>query len=359
MVWVPGESFDLGLYEEIHDMVEASGYTILDHFLFRGTPTFYVELPDDSKKAFLVLMKRLRRYNFYPMLRKRGERYELRILREAPTSGKRSSRLLLFGLFAATIATIFIAGYLMCVDLINRHGFPIDPVYGGITYTLAMMAVLVTHEMGHLVASYIHSVKATPPFFIPGPPPFGTFGAIIRQKSPAPNKDALFDIGLSGPLFGFVASVIATLIGIQNSIIKPVISPSQLRGVTRAPFIYSIITNLVMRPPPGLVLIIPHPVAFAGWIGMIITMLNLIPAGMLDGGHIARCFMGPKQQLVISLIAAAAIALQGYYLMALLALLMALTHKHPGPLDDVSRLSLWRKISAVIPIAIFVLCLPL
>ena len=359
MVWPATRTFDIELYDEVRALVEYAGFTIIDHFLFQGIPLFYVSLPKSSKTAFLWLMNKLKPYGLYPTLRKRGDRYELKILMKSTAKPRFASTPIIVGLLAITLVAIFYAGYSQSIELARLHGLEIKPVFGGLAYTAAMMAVLATHEVGHMIASKIHGVEATPPIFIPGPPPFGTFGAVIQQKSLAPNKDALFDIGIAGPLAGFVASLVVTVIGIQYSVIKPVVSPIQMEGATPAPLIYSIITNLVMRPPPGLILIIPHPVAFAGWIGMIITMLNLIPAGMLDGGHIARCFMKPVHQNILAFVAIAVVAFQGYVAMAILALLMALMQRHPGPLDDVSPVAKWRKVLALAPIAIFILCLPI
>jgi len=291
------------------------------------------------------------------VLRREPEGLVLRIATFRP--GKPTTNLVPLALFLATVGSIFATGWLLSA------GWPEGPFLGALMFLGSMMAILATHEMGHWIAARLHGVSVSLPYFIPAPPPitpFGTFGAFIRQRSPAPNKDALFDIGVAGPLAGFVASVAITFIGLP--LCKVTIGP--IPGAVRLPYIfaYALVIRLVLGPQPEGASTLLHPVAFAGWIGMVITMLNLIPAGSLDGGHIARCVLGPDAQRALGIAASIGLLLVSllppyggaYVLMAILALFMAL-QRHPGPLDDVSGLSSARKGILLLPTIIFLLCI--
>ena len=254
-------------------------------------------------------------------------------------------------LFFATIATTFVTGYMLSPGVI-------DPFLGGASFTVTMLAVLGTHEMGHKLTANKKGMAATPPYFIPGPPPFGTFGAVIMQKSLPPNKDALFDVGADGPISGFVIAVIASIVGLTLVIPAPTVPGT---SYIQTPLLWFLLMpflqGLGVMPVPGagedLLL---HPVAFAGWVGIVVTMLNLLPAAMLDGGHVARSLAGEKMRLGLSAVSILYLFLVGFYPMGILVLFMSL-YKHPGPLDDVSPLSTSRKLATLGLVAIFVLCI--
>ena len=351
MVWTSG-------YERVYLAEWAAkrvGFRVLSTDLVKGIPRLVVEPPPDLKKAFEELVLLLRPYDMVPMLRRGREGLVLVVRGFRP--GKARSSLIPLGLFIATFASIFAAGWFLSLR------WPEGPFWGALMFTGAMFAVLATHEMGHWIAARLHRVSVTPPHFIPAPPPIsflGTFGAFIQQKTPAPNKDALFDIGVAGPLAGFVAAVAITLVGLPYS--RVVVGP--VEGVP-LPYIfaYAVMIRLVLSPLPRGAVILLHPVAFAGWVGMLVTMLNLIPAGSLDGGHIARCVLKADAHRALGVLGAMAVLIMGwlyggwYIPMAVLAMFMALFYRHPGPLDDVSELSRARKAILVLPAAIFLLCL--
>jgi membrane-associated protease RseP (regulator of RpoE activity) len=264
---------------------------------------------------------------------------------------KPSNVLINWALLLATIVTTFVTGYLLSPDVIN-------PYVGGATFTVAMLAVLGTHEMGHKITASKKGIDATLPYFIPGPPPLGTFGAVIMQKSLPPNKDALFDVGADGPIAGFIIATIVSIIGLTLTIRSPPV-PANPIGV---PLMWNILErllnsfNLIPKAPPNGLLLL-HPVAFAGWVGMFVTMLNLLPAAMLDGGHVARSVLGEKLglRLILAVLSLAYLTIEGLIPMAFLVLLM-LFFRHPGPLDDVSSLSTSRKLLALGLVGIFILC---
>lgn len=169
-----------------------------------------------------------------------------------------------------------------------------DPlaIYRGLPFALAIMAVLGSHELAHYVVSRKNGIDATLPYFIPFPlPPIGTMGAIIRQKGPVPDRKALFDAGVAGPLAGLAVAVLVTIIGL--ALPAPAL-PSGSDDLTylqlQTPVLFDLIARAVRPEMAGSI----NPIAFAGWVGMLVTMLNMIPVGQLDGGHVARAMLGPR-----------------------------------------------------------------
>jgi len=325
-----------------------------------GAPTFYVRLRPDSKKAFLRLIKRLAPMDFVPILKRKGEKIELQVLRKP--SVKPSRLWINIVLLLATIGTTLLTGYVLSLGLVE-DGRMSNPWVGALSFAVAIMAILGSHEMGHKLVANRHGIEATAPYFIPGPPPqlggFGTFGAVIQQKSLAPNRDALFDLGASGPIVGFIVTITVTVIGVQLS--YPYLTDELPPGAVPIPMLYDFLAGVFLKVPPNpqhlpFLVIVFHPVAFAGWLGMLVTMLNLIPMGMFDGGHAARGSLGPKALWILWIVSVALLLILGYYAFALLALLLS-TGRHPGPLDDVSKLTTGRKLVAIVLVAIFVLCL--
>ncbi len=347
-------------FERIHETVKLE-FEVEEAFTDyeTGAPTFYVKLQPDSKKAFLKLIKRLDPMDFVPTLKKKGEKIELQVLRKP--SMKPSRLWINIVLLLATVGTTIFTGYMLSLGLVE-DGKMSNPWVGALSFAVAIMAILGSHEMGHKLVANRHGIKATAPYFIPGPPPqlggFGTFGAVIQQKSLAPNRDALFDLGASGPIVGFIVSIIVTIIGVQLS--YPYLTNELPTGTLPIPMLYDFLAGIFLKVPPNpqqsFLVIVLHPVAFAGWLGMLVTMLNLIPMGMFDGGHAARGSLGPKAMWILWIASVALLLILGYYVFALLALLLS-TGRHPGPLDDVSKLTASRKLVAIALIAIFVLCL--
>ncbi|MGH7260678.1 MAG: site-2 protease family protein, partial [Nitrospiraceae bacterium] len=171
-------------------------------------------------------------------------------------------------------------------------------LWDGVPFAATLLGILVTHEMGHYVLSRIHGVPTTLPLFIPGPPHFiGTFGAIIRMRSPILNRKALFDIGVAGPIAGFVVALAALMIGLSLS--KVVEQPIDFGGVHLGPSLLVSLSAWAFFDsiPQGFVLNF-HPIADAAWFGLFVTALNLIPIGQLDGGHVAYALWGRRQRIM-------------------------------------------------------------
>jgi hypothetical protein len=339
-------------FEQFREIAE-SEFTIEEALIEYDVPTFYVRLGQDSKKAFLRLAKRLDAIGFIPILRKKQKKIMLQIISKPPV--KPSRRIINLILFLLTIGTVLLAGYLQSLGLAEfRPDLMPNPFFGAVMFTSALIAILGAHEGAHKIAAGIHGIEASYPYFIPGLPPIGTFGAVIQQKSLAPNKDCLFDLGVSGPLVGFIVAIIVTIIGVPLSGVKVWVGESVLPG---SPILFGVLANIF--PPSGTGdLILLHPVAFAGWVGMFVTLLNLVPAGMLDGGHAVRSMLGQKASRFLSIFVIIILLVLNpslYWLIAILAFFFSL-QRHPGPLDDVSKLTTSRKLVAVVLILIFVLC---
>ena len=167
----------------------------------------------------------------------------------------------------------------------------------GLPFAGTLLGILVTHEFGHYLFSRIHRVPASLPLFIPGPPHFiGTFGAVIRMRSPILSRRALFDIGVAGPIAGFVVAVVALVIGLSLS---KVVTNEAVYGLHLGePLLLQFVSWLVLGPLPQGYDVVLHPVGFAAWFGLFVTSLNLIPIGQLDGGHVAYALWGPRQRTV-------------------------------------------------------------
>lgn len=165
----------------------------------------------------------------------------------------------------------------------------------GIPFAATLLGILVIHESGHYVLSRIHRVPASFPLFIPGPPHFiGTFGAVIRMRSAIMNRRALFDIGVAGPIAGFVAAVVAILIGLSLSQIVP---RSHTFGLQLGePLLLQFCAWMMFGSIPPTHDIVLHPIAFAAWFGFFVTAINLLPLGQLDGGHVAFAVLGRRQR---------------------------------------------------------------
>ncbi|SNZ17223.1 Peptidase family M50 [Natronoarchaeum philippinense] len=179
-------------------------------------------------------------------------------------------------------------------------------------FAAAVMGVFGVHEMGHYVMSRYHGVRASLPYFIPVPTLFGTMGAVIKMKGQMPDRKALFDIGVAGPLAGLAATFVVTIIGLQ---LEPVatVEPAARSGEA---------VLLRLNHPPLLDALAAltgqadqtnyHPVVVGGWLGMFITFLNMIPVGQLDGGHVSRAMFGEYQETLAAAVPGALIALGGY-----------------------------------------------
>lgn len=273
-------------------------------------------------------------------------------------------------LFGLTILTTWFAG----MDFFGRsflaaEGAPVpsllDPrVVGlGFLYALALMIILTGHELGHYLTCRRYGIQATYPFFIPGPPFLGTFGAFIRIKSPVRFKQQIFDVGANGPLTGFALALPVLVIGLAFSKVAPFAVSSDSISFGE-PLLFRLLSGLLFgRIPEGSVLIL-HPIGFAGWVGLLVTAFNLVPLGQLDGGHIAYAILG-KRARIVSRVMIAFLAVMGVFChvtwLILAGVLLFFEFKskmrfnHPPVLDEDAPLGLRRTVLSVVVVLIFVL----
>jgi membrane-associated protease RseP (regulator of RpoE activity) len=170
-----------------------------------------------------------------------------------------------------------------------------DSLFNGLPFAATLLGILVIHELGHYVLARIHRVPASFPLFIPGPPQFiGTFGAVIRMRSPIMKRQALFDIGVAGPIAGFIAAVVAIVVGLSFSYVVP---KEHVFGLQLGePLLLQGFAWLMFGPIPPTHDLVLHPIAFAAWFGFFVTAINLLPLGQLDGGHVAFAVLGRQQR---------------------------------------------------------------
>jgi membrane-associated protease RseP (regulator of RpoE activity) len=311
---------------------------------FQTTPegSFFV-VNDYNHDKFSNLIKDLDVLGYIPFIGRYAGSYRIGIA-ERPEVGESRIHLNVI-LFIATIATTIFAGYT----------FAGHNLIDGIAFAIALLGILGIHETAHYYAARKHEVKSTLPYFIPAPTLIGTFGAVINVKSPIPDKNSLFDLGFSGPIAGILVAIPVLIIGIHLSTIVPI--ASQTVTLSNPPII-SILIYLMLPPIPAGYALQIHPLVFAGWVGILVTLLNLMPVAFLDGGHIVRSLFTEKIHRLISIIGTLVTLVLGWYPMAvLMMLILVLNKKHPGALDDVSKLTLWRKGMAVVMLIIFILCL--
>lgn len=239
-------------------------------------------------------------------------------------------------LFIVTIFTTLLAGsYQEGGEPFRR---PADLVKG-IPFSFTLMSILFVHEMGHYVTSKYYGVKTTLPYFIPGPwAPFGigTFGAFIRMRSPILRKNALLDIGAAGPIAGFVVSIFAVGVGLYSSRIVEIQEGNALLRLGD-PLMFTFLAHFLGKVPPAGYDVALSSVAFAGWFGLFVTSMNLLPIGQLDGGHIAYALLGRKQRflsigMVVTLIILGVIGWPGWYIWAILISFLGL--HHPPTIDE-------------------------
>jgi membrane-associated protease RseP (regulator of RpoE activity) len=311
---------------------------------FQTTPegSFFV-VNDYSYDKFSCLIKDLDVLGYIPFMGRYAGSFRIGIA-ERPELGESRIHLNVI-LFIATVATTIFAGYT----------FAGHNLFDGVAFAVALLGILGIHETAHYYAAKKHEVKSTLPYFIPAPTLIGTFGAVINVKSPIPDKNSLFDLGFSGPIAGIMVAIPVLIIGIHLSTIVPI--ASQTINLSYPPII-SILMYLMLPPiPVGYGLQI-HPLVFAGWVGIIVTLLNLMPVAFLDGGHIVRSLFTEKIHRIISIIGVLVTLVLGWLPMAvLMMLILVLNKRHPGALDNVSTLTLWRKGMAVVMLIIFILCL--
>lgn len=249
------------------------------------------------------------------------------------------------------------------VDLV-RYALANPPVLAeGFAFSASLLAILFSHEMGHYLACRYYGVNATLPYFIPAPPIFlaGTFGAFIKIRSPIPSRRALFDIGLAGPLAGFVVALPLSVVGILT--VGPPLPPQGHAIFFNDPLLFRLLARLfgVTLDPNSAI----NPYGMASWIGLLVTSLNLMPVGQLDGGHGTFSIFGARAHGLIGRIAFVTMAVlavlgylwhgspSGFLYVVLLGVMLRVPHPAPFTMEPLGRN---RQLVAVVTLLVFILC---
>ena len=346
-------------------------FRVAEKYIYFNQPTYVVVPRGDGdprlllKNGFKDLVSDIRPLGYLPKLRQERDRFIVTV-HKVPEHGPPSTRRNII-LFIATVCTVFLDGYLRSNNpILTEILMPGTSVYlNALYFTIAILGVFGLHEFGHKAISMIRGIEASMPYFIPAPPGMGgTFGAVITQKEPPTNRDALFDLGLSGPLVGFIVTIVVAILGLRLSFVVPLEEVNAWMamfpevGFQSIPFPYLIqgLTN-IFRPTPDDMVLLLHPVGFAAWVGCLVTFINLIPAWQLDGGHISRALLGKKNQRIISIAGIMAMVVMGYFVMALMIgfFMMRTDSDAGGPLDDISPLSNSRKLLTLVYLAMLAL----
>lgn len=261
-------------------------------------------------------------------------------------------------LFALTIATTTWAGAAyQGIDLMREPA----RFLAGLPYSLGLLAILGVHELGHYFTARHHGMNVTPPFFIPVPFGLGTFGAFIKMRSPAETRQALFDVAVAGPLAGLVMAIPALFIGLRSSTLLPFNGDPATQTFGGTSVGSSLLFTLIAKLSLGDSLQFDHlvqlsPLAFAGWLGLIITALNLLPIGQLDGGHIVYAMFGQRIGGAISSIAVWSLFLIALFvwqaLMMWAVIVFIIASRGSPPLNDVTPITPRRRRIGYVTFAI-------
>jgi membrane-associated protease RseP (regulator of RpoE activity) len=294
----------------------------------------------DVETAFDLVRERFDRLGYLPLFRRHGDNDVIIAAPALPVAGSPRWTVNLV-LFLATLITTLMAGALQDPDLPRSVLQDPSLLLHGAPFAVALLGILGTHELGHYVAARLHGIQVTLPYFIPLPfSLLGTLGAFIRMRSPVANKKQLFDVGIAGPLAGLAIAIPVTLIGLATS---PVV---EARPTLTSSVVFQVLKYLAVGPLPPDHAVRLNPVAFAGWFGLWVTAINLIPAGQLDGGHIGYAVFGRAYRVVawlaFGLIVVAGLRGGGLLLLALL--IFATGVEHPPTLNDLSDLDPKRRI---------------
>ena len=345
----------------------------------------------DSAEAYDRLAEMVRPHGLIPLFREENGTQEI-LLVNSPPAPKPGRPLINLIMFLVTVLSVMVSGGLSSLqtDLSN------DPltaarqiINAGWPFAVSLLAILSTHEMGHYIAGRMHGVHVPLPFFIPLPfTPLGTMGAFISMKEVPKNRRVLMDIGVAGPIAGFIVSIVVVLIGLSLSTLNaiPLMFPEgqgmQMEGNSliylflkylqygellpqpatfgdSGPVLYWLRYFFTGQPTPyGAMDVLIHPVAWAGWVGFLVTSLNLIPAGQLDGGHIFHLLFGTKWSrrifpLILALLVGLGFFWSGWWLWAGLVFLFG--RRYAEPLDQITPLDTRRKVLGIIALIIFII----
>ncbi len=317
---------------------------------------FFCEVDEKRlERDFNRLRVELREDGYIPIIREKGGEFIIYV-KKSPPRKFRGIWLNIVMLFLTLATTAFAgmaqwASYTGTSALLTINNF----IYGEIFFTVPLLTILGVHEMGHYFMARKHNVRASLPFFIPFMLPLGTMGAFISIREPIPDRKSLLDIGVAGPIAGFLVTIPVSLIGIWLGNTYPSSANTMESGayvVLQMPIMYQIMSYFM---PIGHSVM--HPTAFAGWVGFIVTAINLLPAGQLDGGHIIRGLLGEKAKYAsygaLGFLFVMGIFYPGWLIFGILILFLGI--RHMPPLNDITKLPSSRKIIGVIAVIMLII----
>ena len=316
--------------------------------------TFQVAVPADGdvERPFDLLRQELMPKGYIPTITR--EHGELLVhVQRRPKQKFTGVSVNLAMLVITVLTTVFWGGAYNWSQYVGEPLLSADALLNGtVFFTLPLLAILGFHEMGHYVVARRYKMQASLPFFLPSIPPLGTFGAFISMRDPLPSRRALLDVGASGPLVGFAIAIPVTLVGLFQTTTNPqILLPVGNEYLLPQSSLFYGFLRLFFPIPDGVAI---HPLAFAGWVGLFVTAINLLPAGQLDGGHIARALLGERQSMVswgaLVLLLGLSIFYTGWLIFAFLILIIGV--RHPPPLNDLSHLDAGRKVVGVAAVVI-------
>jgi membrane-associated protease RseP (regulator of RpoE activity) len=285
-----------------------------------------------------------------------------------PVRRRRSVRWHLI-LFLLTVATTILVGAehfaSFSIDFGSRELETTTPLFllNGLWYSASILAILGAHEFGHYFACRLYRVDASLPYFLPAPLPLtGTLGAFIRIRQPIAGKRELFDIGIAGPIAGFIVAIPVLLVGMSLSRVSQL--PADTTGFFELgePLLFKAVAWLIWGTPPDGYSVNLHPMAFAAWFGLLATALNLFPIGQLDGGHISYAVFGRRSTLVTLATVACLVGLTFVssswvvWTVLTVGMLIAFGPRHPRTIDEDIPLDRTRRRLAVVALIMFILC---
>lgn len=334
----------LAPYMDIRETVRTAGYTSVTG---RIRPPLAVTIP--RIKRFLG------NFGYYAAFDKRGPEHVVRFGFPQARPSPPPRRWINLLLFVATVFTTTTVGSFQQNG--NPFLHPLD-LLKGIPFSFSLIMILGSHELGHYFFGKRSGVETSLPYFLPVPHPLiGTMGAFIRIRSIIPDRNALVRLGIAGPLTGFVFALPITVVGLALSRVQPASAGAAGLGLGNS-ILFGLLAKIIFPRIPAHYDIFLHPTAFAGWLGLFVTALNLLPIGQLDGGHVAYGVFGRFRLfatvVVIVLLAGLGFLWPGWWVWGVLALLLGF--RHPAPQDALSPLGTREKVLALVGFVILVLC---
>lgn len=310
-----------------------------------------------ADEAYSLLSQRFALLGYTPLLRREEGAQPRHVVLALPGQVRRAAqRLGVAGLlFGLTLLSCLFAGAQMVEGITEVNWNLLD----GLPYAVALLGILATHEMGHYLTARRLGAPTSLPYFLPMPLGFGTFGAVISMAAPPRNRRHLLLIAAAGPLAGLAVAIPVLLLGLSLSRVEP-LPAGGVYSMEGNSLLYALFKLLMFGKllPSGGEDVFISPVAFAGWAGLLVTGLNLLPAGQLDGGHIVYALLGERWAriilwVVLAALAALAFLWQGWFLWVVLIFIFG--RMRVAPLDDVTPLTTGQRLLAVLMLAIFIL----